>query len=272
MANTVIKTGLRADIMRTQMETKNSLTTKGSIYVGTGNKTTIAGEDCYQTDRLNPSSTKGVPLVSKGLSSGNYQGVEYAPVSSDGIGAQTVIGAAGTNASLESNTTNSKIYPSSISTSDICNKAVTNNKLKYNCIQIGDHVYQLSYGDGEYSSTALSNGESVTGLALVDATEVKGSIVTATNYFNASSDERLKENIIEYKPKGSILDVPVKEFDYKESGAHTIGFIAQDLQKEFPELVLEDKEGYLSIQETKLVYLLLLEVKKLRKKIDELEG
>ena len=90
--------------------------------------------------------------------------------------------------------------------------------------------------------------------------------------FNASSDRRLKENIKDYKCKKSILDLPIKEFDYKKTGTHSIGCIAQDLQEICPEIVNTDKDGYLSIQENKLVYLLLQEVKQLKAEIDKLKG
>ena len=69
----------------------------------------------------------------------------------------------------------------------------------------------------------------------------------------------------------SILDLPVVEFDFKDTKKHTIGCIAQDLQQICPEIVSTDDEGYLSIEEGKLVYLLLDEVKKLRKELDELK-
>lgn len=88
--------------------------------------------------------------------------------------------------------------------------------------------------------------------------------------FYASSDLRLKENIKEFSPQKSILDLPVVEFDFKDSGKHQIGCIAQDLQKLFPELVETKDNGYLTIAENKLVYLLLLEVKKLNAKIESL--
>lgn len=89
--------------------------------------------------------------------------------------------------------------------------------------------------------------------------------------FNAVSDRRLKENIKDYKCKKSILDLPIKEFDYKKTGTHAIGCIAQDLQEICPEIVNIDKDGYLSIQESKLVYLLLQEVKQLKAEIDKLK-
>ena len=74
--------------------------------------------------------------------------------------------------------------------------------------------------------------------------------------------------------KNSILDLPVKEFEFIDDETHTknIGCIAQDLQKICPEIVHEDKDGYLSIEETKLVYLLLQEVKELKKELKTLKG
>ena len=89
--------------------------------------------------------------------------------------------------------------------------------------------------------------------------------------FYASSDKRLKENIKEFEPKNSILNLPVVEFDFKDSCKHQIGCIAQDLQKLFPELVETRDDGYLTIEENKLVYLLLLEIKKLNQRINILE-
>jgi len=89
--------------------------------------------------------------------------------------------------------------------------------------------------------------------------------------FNARSDARLKENIIEYKPVESILDLPVFEYDFKGGNGHRIGCLAQDLQKICPELVHEGCDGYLTIEESKIVYPLLLEVRKLRAEVEELK-
>lgn len=95
--------------------------------------------------------------------------------------------------------------------------------------------------------------------------------VTASS-FNATSDARKKENIESYVPEKSILDLDVKRFDFIEGPKNQVGCIAQDLQQICPEIVHEDEEGYLSIQESKIVYLLLDEVKKLRKELDELKN
>ena len=87
--------------------------------------------------------------------------------------------------------------------------------------------------------------------------------------FYATSDRRLKENIVDYKPAKSILDIPVKEYNFIGDDKKHIGFIAQDLQKVFPELVTERTDGYLSIEESKLIYLLIDEVKKLKEKVGD---
>lgn len=54
--NHVIKPGLRADIMRNLMETKNTLSHAGSIYVGTGERTSMGptGDsiEVYKTKEL----------------------------------------------------------------------------------------------------------------------------------------------------------------------------------------------------------------------------
>ena len=89
--------------------------------------------------------------------------------------------------------------------------------------------------------------------------------------FTATSDARLKTNIKDYTPNASILDLPIKEFDYIKTGKHSIGCIAQDLQNLFPELVHKGNDGYLSVNEDKIIYLLLHELKKQNKRIEELE-
>lgn len=127
-----------------------------------------------------------------------------------------------------------------------------------------DSTYYYSTFNGNVeiignSATNADTSNSFSGLKVngtVEATE-----------FNATSDKRLKENITPYKCKKSILDLPVYEFDYKNSNLHTIGCLAQDLQEICPEIVVENSDGYLSIKESKLIYLLIEEVKKLRAEI-----
>ena len=95
--------------------------------------------------------------------------------------------------------------------------------------------------------------------------------ITASQ-FNASSDARLKENFEEYRSTKSILDLPIYRFDFIEGAKNQIGCKAQDLQEICPEVVAENSDGYLSIQENKIVYLLIEEVKKLSEEIKRLKN
>lgn len=99
-----------------------------------------------------------------------------------------------------------------------------------------------------------------------------GSIIASS--FGTSSDLRLKQNIKSYQCKKSILDLDVKEFEYINDKDHKkhIGAIAQEVQDICPEIVNKGLDGYLSIEENKLVYLLLNEVKELKKEIKNLKG
>lgn len=125
---------------------------------------------------------------------------------------------------------------------------------------------KLSIGSGataiEISSTGITGLSGLTVTGQINAT-----------VFNAASDARLKCNIEDYKFNKSILDLPIKRFEYIKDNSHTkyIGCLAQDLQEICPELVNENPDGTLSIQESKLVYALLQEVKELKEKVDLLE-
>lgn len=137
---------------------------------------------------------------------------------------------------------------------------VTLSEGKINGVQITATTFNgATINSSSFNGTTIKNGDITT-----------SGTITA-NLFNATSDIRLKENIKEYTPGESILDLPVKEFDYKDTKQHEIGCIAQELQELFPELVSEGEDGYLSVKETKLVYLLLLEMKKMKKEIEYLK-
>jgi hypothetical protein len=164
---------------------------------------------------------------------------------------------------------------------------------------INENSLSINAADGTTALLSLST----TGLAISKAVELKDSLsvkgmitalsglsvsnatgttvitlntsgtVTAQS-FTATSDIRKKTNVRDYACDKSILDLPVKEFEYISDETHTkhIGCIAQDLIKICPEIVHEDENGYLSIEESKLVYLLLQEVKSLKQEVSALKG
>lgn len=100
--------------------------------------------------------------------------------------------------------------------------------------------------------------------------EVEGYV--SAEYYDATSDARLKENFETYVPQDSILHLPIYKYDFISGSKNQIGCKAQDLQKICPEIVKENENGFLSIQENKIIYLLIEEVKRLEKEIIELRG
>ena len=134
--------------------------------------------------------------------------------------------------------------------------------------------YNNKAGNFAVEGDAKISGSLTVGSIKFDNNNIIGiNRITATQ-FNATSDARKKTAIQDYMCKKSILDLPIKEFEFIGDETHTkhIGCIAQDLQEICPEIVHEDANGYLSIEETKLVYLLLQEVKELKKELKILKG
>lgn len=144
----------------------------------------------------------------------------------------------------------------------------------------GVEIYNNEDGTGVIH---LTDGK-VGNLAAIIALNAQNGNVSAQSFnasgeitaqsFNALSDKRLKENIVEYSPNKSILDLLIYSYNFisDEKKTKKIGCLAQDLKEICPEIVKEDDKGYLSIEENKIVYLLLDEVKKLKKRVDELEA
>ena len=89
--------------------------------------------------------------------------------------------------------------------------------------------------------------------------------------FYSDSDKRLKENIQPFTPKKSILDLPIYKFDYINGDKNQIGCLAQDLQEICPDIVSKDIDDYLSINESKIIYLLLDELKTIKSQLTDLE-
>ena len=66
--------------------------------------------------------------------------------------------------------------------------------------------------------------------------------------FFTTSDSRLKENIVDLPPQlANIMALRPVEFDYKASKGHQIGFIAQEVQEIYPDLISQNADGYLSL-------------------------
>lgn len=66
--------------------------------------------------------------------------------------------------------------------------------------------------------------------------------------FGSYSDARLKENIVDLNSQlANLLSLRPVEFDYKDGSGHQVGFIAQEVQQIYPDLVGVGADGFLTL-------------------------
>ncbi len=136
----------------------------------------------------------------------------------------------------------------------------------------------ISSGDG------FNNGGSIVLNPGTSSTSSDGMVVingsgTYTGTWTQTSDVRYKKDIKDLGGvKSKVMKLEPKTFYWKKSefpekkfeGTEQVGLIAQDVEKEFPEIVRTDEKGYKSIDYSKLSVLLLETVKEQQKQIDRL--
>jgi len=102
------------------------------------------------------------------------------------------------------------------------------------------------------------------------------SISGSTTSYNTSSDQRLKDNIVDAPSASDDIDaIQVRSFDWKADGSHQkYGMVAQELQTVAPEAVSapEDPEEMMGVDYSKLVPMMLKEIQSLRARIAALES
>lgn len=138
-----------------------------------------------------------------------------------------------------------------------------------------DSGFKVSFDDGTPSSAGYMLWSLNGSAHIYYKNPVLAGKMTAVS-FNATSDIRKKNILSEFKLNTDkhISDLPVYNFVYKDTNidqSPQVGIIAQDLQKMYPDLVDADDNGYLSIRESKLIYLLMTEVKELREEVKALK-
>ena len=94
---------------------------------------------------------------------------------------------------------------------------------------------------------------------------------TTAVLYNVTSDQRLKENIVDAPEFGSVIDsFQVRSFDWKADNTHQrAGFVAQELVTVAPEAVHQpaDPEEMMAVDYSKLVPMLVKEIQSLRKRL-----
>ncbi len=103
-----------------------------------------------------------------------------------------------------------------------------------------------------------------------------GSIVNpktaAANAWVTYSDARLKTNVVELNNAlDKVTALRGVSFNWTATGAHSIGFIAQEVQQVVPEVVFQGADGYFSVDYSKLTPLLVEAVKEQQNQLEEQE-
>jgi hypothetical protein len=102
------------------------------------------------------------------------------------------------------------------------------------------------------------------------------SISGSTTSYNTSSDQRLKDNIVDAPSASDDIDaIQVRSFDWKADGSHQkYGMVAQELQSVAPEAVTGDanSDDMMGVDYSKLVPMMMKEIQSLRARVAQLEG
>ena len=131
----------------------------------------------------------------------------------------------------------------------------------------------ISFATDNQISSFIGNAEKMRLDSSFDL-QVAGDVIAASTAF---SDERLKENINKIEnPLKAIEQLNGVTYDWKANGKSSVGVIAQDVQKVFPDLVkevqpLEGDEKRLTVNYDGLIGVLIEAVKDLSNQVNELK-
>ena len=102
------------------------------------------------------------------------------------------------------------------------------------------------------------------------------SVTGSATAYNTSSDQRLKDNIVDAPSASDDIDaIQVRSFDWKADGSHQkYGMVAQELQTVAPEAVTgnANSDEMMAVDYSKLVPMLVKEIQSLRARVAQLEG
>jgi hypothetical protein len=97
--------------------------------------------------------------------------------------------------------------------------------------------------------------------------------VSANGFFYTSSDERLKTNIQTIPDAlNKVLNLRGVEYNLKSTNEDSIGVIAQEVEKVFPQVVSTGPDGYKKVAYGNLIGSLIEAIKAQQKEIDELKA
>jgi hypothetical protein len=145
------------------------------------------------------------------------------------------------------------------------NQANAANVLAATALTAAGAAYNKANAANVLAATALPN---TSGVTFAGNMTITGNL-TALSY-NTSSDERLKL-IINTAPFG-LEQLNPKQYEmYTEPGRVRYGFVAQEVQNVFPNLVSTDNNGMLTLNYIDIIAIIVQEYKQIKKRIDYIE-
>lgn len=138
----------------------------------------------------------------------------------------------------------------------------------------------LDLYDGSF--TAGTSPNTANALNIVGNVEIQGNARITGNVssdgnitgvvVHATSDQRMKKNIVEIKhPLHDLYQLSGVKFDWKKTNEPSLGVIAQQVMEIYPELVSKSESGQLSVNYNGLVAVLIEAIKELDGKVKRLE-
>ena len=116
----------------------------------------------------------------------------------------------------------------------------------------------VTYGQTPLSVTADEVGPS----GETDLLELASGLVTINGDLTLASDMRLKSNILTLgSTLSQLLQIDGKSYTFKSTGKKSVGVLAQEIQEQFPELVVERQDGMLTVNYQGLIPILINAIK-----------
>ena len=128
-------------------------------------------------------------------------------------------------------------------------------------------------GSGSFSTLTVS---SLVGFGANFSTIYVSSLVAQAAYVQnlyQPSDQLLKTKIETFSTTATeVLRLEPKRFEWKSNGQSDLGFIAQEVESVWPELVSRDPHGSLNLEYSKFIPLLLESIRELKARVEVLEN
>ncbi|MEL6758504.1 MAG: tail fiber domain-containing protein [Pseudomonadota bacterium] len=139
--------------------------------------------------------------------------------------------------------------------------------------ELGNSVIGFNVDGSERMRINSSGNVGIGTTSISNKLQVNGDVGAVD--FNASSDERLKENFRDFNALQGlqyVLETVIKRYNRKGSPEEHIGPIAQQMQKVFPDGIREDGDGYLFVDMLNMIGASYAAIQALNAKLEALQN